>query len=111
MSRSLGAKRARREWEPPPPSPLEQQQDRVGRAGVQARSRLVQEEHRRVDDQLHADVGPLPLAAGDPTDQLGPDLRTHTHTCTHTNKDEVGMVNVLFLPLSPSSPHNPLLLL
>lgn len=55
-------------------APLQQQQHRVGGAGVQAGGGFVQEEHRRVDDQLHANVGSLPLAARDPADQLSADL-------------------------------------
>lgn len=58
--------------------PLEQQQHRVSSAGVEARGGFIQEEDGRVDDQLHADVRPLPLTAGDAADQLCAHLQTHT---------------------------------
>lgn len=61
--------------------PLEQQQHRVGCAGVEACGGLVQEEDGRVDDQLHADVRPLPLTARDPTNQLSAHLNTDTEVC------------------------------
>lgn len=57
-------------------APLEQQQHRVSGAGIEACGGFVQEEDGRVDNQLHADVCPLPLSAGDPTNQLGPHLST-----------------------------------
>lgn len=44
-------------------------------AGVQSRGRLVQEENRGVDDELHTDVCPLPLSSGDPPAHLCAHLR------------------------------------
>lgn len=59
-------------------SPLKQQQHRVGRAGVEACGGFIQEEDRRVDNQLHPNVCPLPLATRNPTNQLSAHLHKHT---------------------------------
>lgn len=47
----------------------------MGGAGIQSCGWLVQEEDRGVDDELHADVGPLPLSPGDPATHLRAHLR------------------------------------
>jgi len=49
---------------------FEKQHDSAGCVGVQPRRGLVQEEQGRGDNQLHADVTPLPLAARHTTDKL-----------------------------------------
>lgn len=59
-------------------SPLEQQQHRVGRAGVEACGGFIQEEDRRVNNQLHPNVCPLPLATRNSTNQLSAHLHKHT---------------------------------
>lgn len=42
---------------------------------IQSRCRFIKEEHRRVCDQLHADVRAPPLSSGHPANQLRADLR------------------------------------
>lgn len=58
--------------------PFQQEQDRVGGAGVQSRGWFIQEEDRGVDDELHTDVRPLPLSSRDPAAHLRAHLRTKT---------------------------------
>ena len=57
------------------PSPLEQLHHRDCSVGVEASGGLVQEENLRLNDELHANVGPLPLSTRDTTKELCPNLR------------------------------------
>lgn len=60
--------------------PFEQQQHRVSSAGVQPCGRFIQEENWGIDNQLHADVSPLPLPSGDSSGHLRAHLRKDIHT-------------------------------
>jgi len=53
---------------------VQQRHDRAGGAGVESGGRFVEEQDARTDDELHADVGPLPLSAGHPADVVRADL-------------------------------------
>ncbi len=56
-------------------APLEQQKDRVGRTGVQAGGRFFQEKHRRINNQLHADICSLPLSTRNTTNPVFPPVK------------------------------------
>ena len=53
---------------------LEDEDELARRRGVEAGGGLVEEEQRRVDEDLVPDAGPLPLASRHPPHERSPDL-------------------------------------
>ena len=61
---------------PPKNSQFEFVHDRDSRVGIQTSGWLIQEENLRLNDQLHANVGPLPLTTRHTTNKLSANLGT-----------------------------------
>ena len=58
----------------PTDSLVKQQNDRVGRVGVETGGRFVEEQHRWIEYHLHADVDAFALATGHSAYELVSDL-------------------------------------